>query len=176
MIRRLAVVVFLSALAFSQDASKSQGYVTSQFGPEFELINEYPTLTGDLDGDGAEDAVFVATNKENPLLAEADFHYKVVDPYDEFFGWGDPKVTSGFNAHDPDKVKYILIVHDWKATTPKAKFVVLNLPFEKLTIGRIPLKKKVVMALKAEDMTGTTSAIYWDGKKKYKWNSMTGFD
>jgi hypothetical protein len=79
---------------------------------------------------------------------------------------------------DPEAVKYILIVHDWRAATPKIKLVVLNLPFEKLAIHRIPGKKnKVYTAITAEDLGGETSAIYWDmKKKKYKWNSMSGMD
>jgi hypothetical protein len=73
-------------------------------------------------------------------------------------------------------VKFILIVHSWKAATPKAKLVVINLPFEKLSIMRVPAKKKkIVPAIAAEDLGGLMSAIYWDGKK-YKWSSMSGKD
>lgn len=178
MLRRLLVVLAVfSAFAFAQDAPKPQAYISEQFGPGYLYIENYPVLTGDLDGDGTEDAVFVTTYRENPLLDEETFHYAVVDPYDEYFGFGDPRVTVNFNARDPEKAKYILVVHNWRAATPKAKFVVINLPFQKLSLGRIPLKKKkVVLAIKAEDLTGTTSAIYWDGKKKYKWNSLSGID
>jgi hypothetical protein len=151
-------------------------FVSLNFGTAFQLIDRYPILTGDLDGDGTEDAVFVLTRKDNPLLDEAQFHYKVIDPYDEYFGFGDPRVTTSFNAHDPDQVKYIAIVHNWKAATPKAKYLVINLPFEKLTITRIPLKKKkIATALAAEELGGLTSAIYWDGKK-YKWDAMSAPD
>jgi hypothetical protein len=187
MLRRiLPLIVLLTGLTAAQtpaDAktdnridAKTKEYVSTQFGPDFVLLDKFPVITGDLDGDGAEDAIFVATRKSNPLIDEQQFHYKVIDPYDEYFGWGDPRVTSTFNAGDPDEVKYILIVHDWQAATPKAKLVVLNLPFEKLSISRIPGKKKrIYTALTAEDLGGQTSAIYWDGKK-YKWTAMTGMD
>ncbi len=153
-------------------------FVSLQFGPDFVLIDNFPVLTADLDGDGTQDAVFVATRKGNPLVDQETFHYKVIDPYDEYFGWGDPRVTSTFNKDDPEKAKYVLIAHDWQAATPKAKLVVLNLPFEKLAIHRIPGKKnKVYTAITAEDLSGETSAIYWDiKKKKYKWDSMSGMD
>ncbi len=179
MLRRILVLVFvLSTLALAQEAPKPQEYISAQFGPAFLYLDKFPVLTGDLDGDGTEDAVFVTTSKDNPLLDEDQFHYKVIDPYDEYFGWGDPRVTTSFNAHDPAQVKYILIVHNWRAETPKAKLVVINLPFEKLNITRIPAKKKnkkPVPAITAEDLGGMMSAIYWDGKK-YRWSSMSGMD
>jgi hypothetical protein len=177
MLRRLVpILLVLSTVALAQNAPNPKEYVSSQFGEEFVLLDRFPMLTGDLDGDGTEDAVFVATRKGNPLVDEQQFHYKVIDPYDEYFGWGDPRVTSTFNTHDPEQIKYILIVHDWHAAVPKSKLVVLNLPFEKLGITRIPTKKKkIVTAITAEDLGGTTSAIYWDGKK-YRWTAMSGMD
>jgi hypothetical protein len=189
MIRRFLPFLLLApVLAFTQSSSplkqgapispREREFVASQFGSDFVLLDNFPVLTADLDGDGTLDAVFVATRKGNPLVDEERFHYKVVDPYDEYFGWGDPRVTSTFNKDDPEKAKYVLIVHDWQAATPKAKLVVLNLPFEKLAIHRIPGKKnKVYTAITAEDLSGETSAIYWDmKKKKYKWDSMSGMD
>ncbi len=184
MLRRLLVaVVMLGSIAFCQTAPKPPAatpettappnpaeFVANHFGPAFSIIEKYPVIVGDLDGDGNEDAVFVLTRKDNPMLDEEKYHYKVIDPYDEYFGWGDPKVTMTFNAHDPDLVKYIAIVHSWRSATPKAKFLVVNLPFEKLTITRIPVKKKIVVALAAQELTGLGSAIYWDGKK-YRWDA-----
>lgn len=180
MLRRLLfAVALISSFAIAQTGPTSSAitpqmteFVGLNFGPAFSLIDRYPVLLGDMDGDGTEDAIFVLTRKDNPLLDEAQFHYKVVDPYDEYFGFGDPKVTISFNAHDPDQVKYIAIVHNWRAATPKAKFLVINLPFEKLSLTRIPHKKKTVTALAAEELGGLTSAIYWDGKK-YKWDAMS---
>ena len=188
MLRRILPFLLLApVLGFTQNAPlakqtaitpQDKEFVSTQFGSDFVLMDKYPVLTADLDGDGTQDAVFVATRKSSPLVDQVRFDYKVVDPYDEYFGWGDPQVTSSFTKDDPDAVKYILIVHDWQAATPKAKLVVLNLPFEKLAIHRIPgKKKKVYTAITAEDISGETSAIYWDmKKKKYKWDSMSGMD
>lgn len=177
MLRRLLpLLLLLSTFALAQETPKPQEFVSAQFGPEFIYLEKFPVLTGDLDGDGVEDAVFVATRKGNPLVEEEQFHYKVIDPYDEYFGWGDPRVTTTFNAHDPEQIKYILIVHSWRSATPKSKLVVINLPFEKLTLMKIPArKKKIVPAIAAEDLGGLMSAIYWDGKK-YRWSSMSGMD
>jgi hypothetical protein len=185
--RLLPLLLLVPILAFTQNnpsvkqaavTAQEREFVSLQFGPDFVLIDKSPVLTADLDGDGTEDAVFVATRKTNPLVDQDTFHYKVIDPYDEYFGWGDPRVTAAFNKDDPEKAKYVLIVHDWQAATPKVKLVVLNLPFEKLAIHRIPGKKnKVYTAITAEDLSGETSAIYWDvKKKKYKWNSLSGMD
>ncbi len=137
-----------------------------EFGPSFELL-AFPPLFLDIDGDGAEDAVLVATSK-NPLLDSAELHYRVVDPYDEYFGWGDPKITLGFAPTNVGGPRYLLIVHDWRAATPKAKFVIINLPFEKLSVSRTLRKKKPVAAISAEESSGLNSVVYWDGKK-YRW-------
>jgi hypothetical protein len=186
MIRRLLVFVALfCSFAIAQSGKKApiepppQGpapkpaeFVAANFGPAFSIIEKYPVMVTDLDGDGLEDAIIVLTRKDSPLLDETEFHYKVVDPYDEYFGFGDPRVTVTFNAHDPDQVKYIAVIHAWRTANPKAKYLVINLPFEKLSITKIPLKKRNVVALAAEELGGLTSAIYWDGKK-YKWDAMS---
>lgn len=123
-------------------------------------------MVGDLDADGAEDAIFVATAK-NPLLDEAEFHYRTIDPYNTFYGFGDPRVTMQFTSQE-GQPRYILVVHNWRAATPKAKFVIINLPFEKLAVARIAVKKKVVPCIAVEDRTGAVSSVYWNGKQ-YKW-------
>jgi hypothetical protein len=51
---------------------------------------------------------------------------------------------------------------------PQTKFVLVNVPFEKLRIGHMMRKKKPVDALEAVDVTGVQGAVYFDGKK-YKW-------
>lgn len=186
MIRRFLVLLFaVASVSFAQDTAKAQQdtpnpqeYIKAQFGPSFTYLDKFPVITGDLDGDGTEDAIFVTASKENTLLDADEFHYKVIDPYDEYFGWGDPRVTSTFNAHDPSQIKFVLIVSDWRAATPKSKVVVINFPFEKLSLTRIPTKnkkRKIVPALLGEDLGGMKSSIYWDGKK-YKWSSMDGMD
>lgn len=181
--RWFLIVLLLGSLAFAQKGKKvpppppEQGpapnpteFIAANFGPAFVLLDRFPVLTADLDGDGLEDAIFVVTRKDNPLLDEDEFHYKVIDPYDEYFGFGDPRITVKFNAKDPQQAKFLAIVHAWRIATPRAKFIVVNLPFEKLSISRIPVKKKKLTAIAAEDLGGLNSAIYWDGKK-YKWDA-----
>lgn len=147
--------------------------VKKQFGTTFTIANDFPTplLLADLDGDGIEDAVIVARSKKPP---HDDLGYKLIDPYDEYFGMGDPRITVQLTSQDPDRTKYLLIIHGigaegWRAATPKAKFVVINLPFDRLGVERMSLtKKKTVTAISAEETSMMTSNVFWNGKK-YKW-------
>lgn len=148
--------------------------VAKQFGTEFTFVEGFPTplLQGDFDGDGVQDAAIVAQTK-NPLGGAAQFNYRVSDPHHAYFGFGDPKVTASFNVGD-DRVKSLLIIHGageaaWKAETPKAKFVLINVPFDRLSLGLFKLKKKkTVVAISAHESELMTSFVYFDGKK-YKW-------
>jgi hypothetical protein len=146
--------------------AEAQTYVTEQFGPAYRLLPGFPLLVGDLDGDSLEDIALVATAKD-PLLDETQYHYKTIDPYNEFFGFGDPQVTMRFTVQD-DQPRFLLIVQGWKEATPKAKFVAINLPFEKIQIARVRVKKKTLPSIGIEDSTGATSDIYWTGKQ-WKW-------
>lgn len=116
-----------------------------------------------------ENVVFVVIGK-NPLTDEAGHNYKVIDPYNSYFGYGNPKVTYGFISMDTQEQRLLMVIHGWKLATPKAKFVIINLPFEKLSKGSFKLKKVSVAAITAEEAGGVASAIYWDGKK-YKWEA-----
>jgi hypothetical protein len=153
-------------------------FLQKQFGTEYTLDADYPSLAADLDGDGVEDIVIVARVK-NPLADQAELDYKVLDPYDEFFGVGDPKITTQFASADPARRGLVIcIIHGsgsetWRAAEPKAKFVIINLPFQHLAAKRIQLRKKKVPAIYAEETGGDqmTSVIYFDGKK-YKYQPM----
>lgn len=166
--------------------------VKKQFGPCFELANEpsgttvkylhpekenrswVPFLAADLDGDGVEDAVIVARCK-TPLADEVAYGYKVIDPYYSNYGYGNPKITAQFNTADPTHQNLVLVIHGtgkeaWRAATPKAKFVIINLPFDSLSLSRIMLHKRPVPALSlVENEQELSSAVYWDGKK-YRWS------
>ncbi len=171
----LALILSLAALVLAQTpATVANGHsapesnamaqlVAHEFGPGFSLVQGFPVLKGDLEGKGGEDLVLVATSKE-PLVDQAQFHYKVADPYDAFFGFGDPSVTSRFAA-DTTVPRMLLVIHDWKA--PKDKFVLINVPFQKLEIARALIKKKTLTVIKAEEPS-EQSYVYWTGKK-YKW-------
>jgi hypothetical protein len=151
-------------------------FIQKEFGATCTLVAGPPVFTVDLDGDGVEDVVIVA-RCTNPLMDQAESNYKVVDPYNTYYGFGDPKVTSGFASEDPKgRGLSVLIIHGagpeaWRAETPKAKFILINLPFKQLLVKKLTVHKKTVMAIYAEEAhegEGTVSAVFWDGKK-YKY-------
>lgn len=168
--------------------------VARQFGDGFEVVSESPSakiigasmevdkdnpatwtplLTGDLDGDGVEDAVIIVRNK-NPLIESQAFNYKVLDVVNGHYGWGDPHITMDFNTNDPLHNMQLLIIHGagkegWRAATPKAKFVLINVPFEHAELVRGILKKhQPIATIRVEESDTISSLVFWDGKK-YKY-------
>lgn len=148
--------------------------VRKQFGPGYSALAKFAPMQADFDGDGVADLA-IAAHVGNPLTNAVEYHYKVVDPYNAFFGYGDPRITSGFNVDDPrQRGMVVLIIHGagnegWRAPSPKAKFVVINLPFTKLSVSRVQVKRnKTVAAVAADEADGVSSLIYWTGKK-YKY-------
>jgi len=169
--------------------------VKKQFGSCFELATERSTirvnylhpkegglpwvtfLTADLDGDGVEDAIIVARCK-TPLVDQTTHNYRVIDPYYSTHGYGDPKITVQFNSADPYRQNLVLVIHGagkeaWRAATPKAKFVIINLPFDSLSLTQVTLRKRTIPALSlVEEEQEMSSAVFWDGKK-YRWSDTT---
>ncbi len=164
--------------------------VKQQFGNCFELAMErstvgfkylhpenglkwVPFLAADLDGDGVEDAIIV-TRCKAPMADAGGYQYKVIDPYFEAHGYGDPRLTSQFNAADPAHQNLILIIlgagkDAWRAEQPKAKFVVVNAPFDSLNLTKMARKKNVIIpAVSLVEAEGLVSLLYWDGKK-WRW-------
>jgi len=144
-------------------------YLALQFGPSFKLDPTIPPMFGDLDGDGKEDIVLVGTSA-TPLMAQEKFSFKVEDPYDAYFGTGNPKITSQFTLHFDGSSRCILIVFGWRLPpNPKAnkvsKFVLINTPFESVSIVNLRLKKKNIQAIDALDRTTLHALLAWDGKR-----------
>ncbi len=172
----LGFALLFPALAGGQATSPPKidnEFVHKQFGQQFNLVPEIGALFADLDGDGVEDAV-IAARCGNPLLDEAEHNYTVIDPYYTFFGYGDPKVTTTFVAEGDPRRRglVVLIIHGagkeaWRSSTPKAKFVVVNLPYRALSVRKMKVGKKTVEAVYTEegDEFGDTSALFYDGKK-----------
>ena len=164
--------VLAQSSAKTSATAVSNDFIQKQFGATCSLMAGPPTFTADLDGDGTEDAVIVA-KCTNPLIDETENNFKVLDPYNSFFGYGDTKATSQFASEDPlARSRVLLIIHGaspeaWRSATPKAKFVIINLPFKQIAVRKLIVKKKPVMAIYAEETSADqmTSAIFWDGKK-----------
>jgi len=152
-------------------------FVQKQFGPSCSLIGMAPVIA-DMDGDGVDDAVIPA-RCTNPMIDQAQFTFRVIDPYYSFFGYGNPKVTLMYSTQEPERRGFVLLmIHGsgpeaWRSTTPKAKFVIVNLPFKDISVKRLAVRKKTVMGVYIEETGGDqlVSVVYFDGKK-YKYQPM----
>jgi hypothetical protein len=164
------------AAAAGPDAATVVKIIHDQFGPGYQALPGFAPLVADFDGDGVEDLA-VAAKAVNPLLNAVEYNYKVIDPYHAFFGYGNPKVMMEFGADDPRLQGHvILILHGaqdggWQAAQPKAKFVVVNLPYNRISLSHMLLHKKPIGAVAAEEPDRVSSVVYWDGKK-YKYEPM----
>jgi hypothetical protein len=178
----LAFTVALLIPAFGQPQSQApvpalarkidNEFVRQQFGDQFTMLPDVAPVFGDLDGDGVED-VAIAARCKNPMLDQTEHNYLVVDPYYEFFGYGDPKMTTTFSEGVPERRGLVvLIIHGegptaWRSATPKAKYVIVNLPYKTLSMRKFKLRKRTVEAIYVEESsdTGESSALFFDGKK-----------
>ena len=164
-----------SAAAGASLVIVDEAFIHKQFGAEFSLLPISTPYVRDVDGDGVEDLVILARSKK-PMLDAAEHNYRVIDPYYEFYGYGDPKLTASFGSEDlMEKNLVILVIHGagpdaWRSETPKAKFVIINVPLKRLTVKRLQLRKKQVNAIFAveADSSAGDSVVFWDGKQ-YKY-------
>src|SRR5271168_3079363 len=60
-------------------------YVKKEFGDNCSLLGGPPQFVGDLDGDGVDDLVIAARCK-NPMADQAEYGFRVADPYNSFLG------------------------------------------------------------------------------------------
>jgi hypothetical protein len=172
------LLCFTASLAAQQSPAApsptiDDDFVHKHFSDTCALTPQWPPMTADLNGDGVEDIVIVARCK-NPLIDQGQNDYKVIDPLDSFYGYGDVKITTGLAPDDP-KVRGIdlLIIHgagadSWRSPTPLAKFVIINLAVKTISVKKMKInKKKSTTAIYIEEAgeDKMTSAIYWDGHK-----------
>ena len=158
-------------------------FVQQQFGDQFTLMPQVGASFGDLDGDGMEDAVIAARCK-NPMIDQVEHDYQVIDPLNTFYGYGDPRLTTTFSEGDPSRRGLvILIIHGagpeaWRSPKPKAKFVIVNLPYRMISVRKLAVnKKKTIEAVYVQEAgeLGETSAVFFDPKKsRYLYVPMGG--
>jgi hypothetical protein len=167
----------------SESINVDETFIHQQFGEEFSLTALSTPFVRDIDGDGIDDLVIIARSKK-PMLDAAEHSYRVIDPYYDFFGYGDPKLTASFGSEDlSERSLVVLIIHGtgegaWRADTPKAKFVIINLPFKKVVVRKLQLRKRQVNAIFAEETNSSAgdSVVFWDGAK-YRYQPLgTGGD
>jgi hypothetical protein len=178
------IAMALAATLAAQEPPKSgiapnDEFIHKQFGASCSLNSTVAPIAADLNGDGIQDIVIPARCKD-PMMDAGDNHYVVLDPYNAFYGFGDPRVTTQFATADPaNRDLMLLIIHGagpqgWRADEPKEKFLIVNLPYKQIQVKRLSLnKKKSVMAVYSIEsgQDQMTSAIFWDGKK-YKYQPM----
>lgn len=148
-------------------------FIHQQFGDNCSLLAGPAQFVGDLDGDGIEDLV-VAAKCKNPMADKDEYAFSVTDPYDAFLGFSDVRVTSTFASDEPQRRGVcLLIIHGaekdaWRAEKPKAKFLLINLPFRTLAVKRLTTKKANILGVYMEEQgegEDTSSVLFWDGKK-----------
>ncbi len=147
--------------------------VHQQFGDNCSLVPGPRQFVADMDGDGIDDLVLVAKCK-NPMADKDEYSFQVSDPYDAALGYGDLKLTSSFGSDEPDRRGLsLLIIHGadkdaWQSDKPKAKFLLINLPFKNVTVKWLTIKKRTILGIYMEE-TGegesSSSVVFWDGKK-----------
>jgi len=156
-------------------------FIQKQFGDSCTVLAGPPQFVADLDGDGVEDLV-VAARCKDPLRDRDEYEFSVTNPYHTFFGYGNVQITSTFASDEPErKGVSLLIVHGdgkdaWRSEKPKAKFLMINLPFKTLAVKRLALKKRTVLGVYMEEAgegDETSSVLFWDGKK-YRYQQLGG--
>lgn len=160
-------------------SSIDNDFVKKAFGEDCTVNAGVQSQVADFDGDGVDDIVIPA-RCTNPMENAAEHKYSVIDPSMAFYGLSDPHITTQFSTMQPEQRSLaLLIIHGagkdaWKASDPKAKFLVVNLAYKNISAKKFQIKKKkTVEAVYVEELgeDQMTSVIFWDGKK-YKYQPL----
>jgi len=177
-----------STIPESNSSSAIDAAVQTVFGSTVEPVKGFKPyfLTGDFNGDGAQDALVVVRVKG--ARAELRKDVRLMNPFSDLPGVGPSK----------ENRLALAIIHDWKAAQPRAKILligdsaVLALQYQRAVSGRAedasdllslmkrhgprpkdqkfpPSAKGDVILLSTE--VGNDSMLYWDGKK-YRWKDV----
>jgi len=177
-----------NAIPESNSPSAIDAAVQTVFGSTVEPVKGFKPyfLTGDFNGDGAQDALVMVRVKG--ARAELPKDVRLMNPFSDLPGI------------DPSKENQLAlaIIHDWKSAQPKAKILligdspVLALQYERGVSGRAedasdllslmkrhgprpkdqkfpPIAKGDVILLSTE--VGGDGMLYWDGKR-YRWEDV----
>src|SRR5215467_8173924 len=84
------------------DSAQLAALVKRQFGDTFTIPAKFANsvMAADFDGDGVEDLALVADSKD-PIPDSYNFKYEIADPYNAYFGMGNPRISSAFSV-DPE--------------------------------------------------------------------------
>jgi hypothetical protein len=148
-----------------------QAAISSQFGEGFTLAPAFPVLTGDFNGDGNQDAVVVVTSHD--AIQATSSRYTVLDPQSDFFGISDLNISTQFANPYPGGRRYLLVIHGngtqgWRSAQPKDRFMLINVPFDRIAIGHMMRKKHEIDDIAIEETGVLNAFLYWNGRK-YKW-------
>jgi hypothetical protein len=179
----MALAVCFTLGAAAQQSASSSGldndFVHKAFGEDCTLNPGTQAQVADFDGDGVDDIVIPA-RCTNPMTNTAENKYSVIDPEMAFYGLSDPHITTQFSTMQPEQRSLaLLIIHGagkdtWKASDPKAKFLIVNLAYKNISAKKFQIKKKkTVEAVYIEELgeDQMTSVIFWNGKK-YKYQPL----
>ena len=128
-------------------------------------------LLGDLDGDGTEDAVFIVTGG-SPLIGAGAFNYTVLDPYDGYWSFGDPKLNTHVAQTDAGPHYYVLVVSRLAGREGQGEIRVHQSAVQADCVSRRPKwardclrkNKKVVAAIATVESDGQQGAVFWNGR------------
>lgn len=151
-------------------------FVQMEFGSSCRLNKAVAPLVTDLNGDQIKDIV-IAAHCTNPMMDAVEHKFTVLDPYNAFYGFGNPQITMQYSTEDPQyRNLALLIIHGdgpqaWRSPKPKDKFLIVNLAYKDIAVRHYLLKKKRIEAIYVDetDQSQTVSVLFWDGKK-YKYD------